>query len=514
MQRNAAHLEPAMNQPVAARPTTAPALGPAEVRTILIGIMLAMFLGALDQTIVVTALPTIARELNDVRDLAWVVTAYLLTATAVTPIYGKLSDIAGRRPMLLMAIAVFLVGSVACALARNIHVLIAARALQGLGGGGLLSLAQTVIGDVVPPRERGRYQAYFAAVFVTSSLLGPVLGGLFAEHLHWSLIFWINLPIAAVAYAMTNRVLRRLPRHEVPHRLDLIGAALMVVATVSLLLLLTWGGVTYSWASPPIVTLAVITAAAWGLFVLRLLTAPEPFVPLAVLRNPVVSFGVIAGIFGVGTTVGLSVFVPLYFEGVLGLSASASGLALVGLMASTVIGANLAARVMHHYDRYKWAATAGLALSTAAMALLAAFPTSLGLVGFVAVLTAGGVGMGTIYPISTVAIQNAVEPHQMGTTTGVLNFFRSLGGAVFVAGFSAIFFAFLSADIPHVSIEQAVIEGARAGVNFGPVFRGVFGASAIALFLAFLAMAAMEERPLRRHAGPSVDGPAAESRSR
>src|SRR4051812_530987 len=228
-----------------------------DVRTILVGVMLAMFLAALDQTIVATALPTIARELNDVRNLAWIITAYLLTATAVTPLYGKLSDITGRRPMVLLAIVVFLGGSVACALARNIYVLIAARALQGLGGGGLLSLAQTIIGDVIPPRERGKYQAYFAAVYVTASIMGPVLGGFFAEHLHWSVIFWINLPIGILAYYMTNRVLRLLPRHEVPHAIDVIGAALMVVASVSLLLLLTWGGTTFPWASAPILALAV-----------------------------------------------------------------------------------------------------------------------------------------------------------------------------------------------------------------------------------------------------------------
>jgi MFS family permease len=279
----------------------------------------------------------------------------------------------------------------------------------------------------------------------------------------------------------------------------------MVLATVSLLLILSWGGVNYAWTSPQIAALVVTSAVAWILFAVRLLHAPEPFVPLAVLKNPVVSYGVMASVFGVGTMVGLSVFVPLYFEGLLGLSASESGLALVALMAATVAGASLAARVMHRYERYKWVATLGLAVSAAAMALLAAFPTSLGLIGVEAALTIAGIGMGTIYPISTVAIQNAVEPHQMGTTTGVLNFFRSLGGAVLVAGFGAIFFAFLSADAGSVSIEQAVIEGARAGVNFGPVFSGVFGASALALFLSFLAMAAMEERPLRRATGPSPE---------
>jgi predicted MFS family arabinose efflux permease len=277
-----------------------------------------------------------------------------------------------------------------------------------------------------------------------------------------------------------------------------------VVATVSLLLVLTWGGASYPWGSPIIVTTAVITALAWALLAVRLLRAPEPFVPLAVLRNPVVTAGVIATFFGVGAMVGLSVFLPLYFEAVLGLSASASGLALIALMGATVVGANLTGRAMLHFDRYKWAATSGLALSAAAMTVLAIFPTSLGLIGVEIVLTVAGIGMGTIFPISTTAVQNAVEPHQMGTTTGVLNFFRSLGGAIVVAAFGAIFFTFLSGDVPRdVSVDQAVIQGARAGIDFGPVFRAVFAAAALTLFLSFLGIVAMEERPLRRHTGPS-----------
>ena len=203
------------------------------VRNIVLGILLAMFLGALDQTIVATALATIGRDLADVDNLSWVVTAYLVTATAVTPLYGKLSDIHGRRAMLLVAISVFAIGSVASALAPTMMVLIVARAVQGLGGGGLLSLAQTIIADVVSPRERGRYQGYIGVVFASSSIGGPVLGGFFAEHLHWSLIFWINLPLGLIALLMTNNALKRLPRHERRHRLDFAGAALMIAATVA-----------------------------------------------------------------------------------------------------------------------------------------------------------------------------------------------------------------------------------------------------------------------------------------
>jgi MFS family permease len=194
-----------------------------EVLWVIFGIILAMLLSALDQTIVVTAMPTIGHELGDVSSLPWVITAYLLSSTAVTPLYGKVSDIIGRRITLLFAIAVFVLGSLACALAPSMLILILARGLQGLGGGGLISLAQTIIADIVSPKERPRYQVYVAMVFVTSSIVGPLLGGVMAEHFHWSLIFWINLPLGLVALLMVNQLLKKLPRHERPHRLDFLG---------------------------------------------------------------------------------------------------------------------------------------------------------------------------------------------------------------------------------------------------------------------------------------------------
>src|SRR5215212_1235081 len=224
-------------------------LSHAEIRTILVGILLAMFLAALDQTIIATALPTIGRDLGDLEHLPWIVTVYLLTSTAVTPLYGKFSDSHGRRITMLIGIVIFIIGSIACALAPNMIVLILARGLQGIGGGGLIALAQTIIADIVAPRERGRYQVYFASVFMTSSLLGPVLGGFFAEHLHWSVIFWINLPLGLVAFAIAFQSLKKLPRFERPHKLDLLGALLLVAATVALLLALSWGGLRYPWAS-------------------------------------------------------------------------------------------------------------------------------------------------------------------------------------------------------------------------------------------------------------------------
>jgi EmrB/QacA subfamily drug resistance transporter len=488
-----------MTKPLA----SAGALSHAQIRMIMFGIVLAMLLGALDQTIVATALPTIGRDVNDVQNLSWVISAYLVSSTAVTPLYGKLSDIHGRRSMLLLAIAVFLGGSVAAALSRNIFVLIAARALQGLGGGGLISLAQTIVGDLIVPRERGKYQAYFASVFVTASIAGPVLGGFFSEYLHWSFIFWINLPLGLAAYAMTNRVLRLLPRHDRPHRVDVTGALLMVIATVALLLVLTWGGSTYPWTSAPIVGLMCVSATSWVLFAVRLATAPEPFVPLSVLANGVVRDGIIATVFTVGAMIGLTVFIPLYFEAVLGLSAGQSGVGLMAFMGGTVVGATAAGRVMLHFRAYKWASILGLAIATVAMTILAVWPTSFPLAGVEVIFAIAGIGLGTIFPVTTTCIQNAVPQHQIGTATGLMNFFRSLGGAVLVAVFSAVFLASIGTHGDQ-SIRALVLEGAQAGADFASMFRAVFATAAVALALGLAGMIAMEELPLRGHPTPGT----------
>ena len=265
-----------------------PSLTHPEIRAVVIGIMLAMFLGALDQTIVATALPTIGRNFGDLEQLSWVVTAYLLTATAVTPLYGKLADIHGRRPLMLIAIALFVLGSVACAMAASMTMLVLARALQGLGGGGLMALAQTIIADIVSPRERGRYQGYIGAVFAASSIGGPVVGGFLTEHLNWSLIFWINLPLGLAALGMTSAVLKRVPFIPEKHQLDYLGALLMIVAAVALLFALSLGGVRYEWISAPIGGLVAVSVIFWGFFVWRLTAVREPFLPLNVLGNPIV----------------------------------------------------------------------------------------------------------------------------------------------------------------------------------------------------------------------------------
>jgi EmrB/QacA subfamily drug resistance transporter len=479
------------------------ALSPADIRKILYGILLAMLLAAMDQTIVATALPTIGNELGDVEHLPWIVTAYLLSGTAVTPIYGKLSDIVGRRRMLLIGVAIFVAASVLSALAPTMWVLILARFLQGLGGGGLIALAQTIIGDVVAPRERMRYQAYFAAVFVTSSIAGPVLGGFFAEKLHWSYIFWINVPLGALALAVSDRALRRLPRHERPHKLDLLGGALMTLATVTLLLALSWGGGSYPWASVQVVGLAIASAVAWILFVWRLLTAAEPFVPLPVMFHQVVATATASNFFVVGTSVALTIYIPIYFEAVLHLTAGQSGLALIAFVGGTVLGAQIAARVMAIAAHYKRTPVIGLFVASAGMAVLA-FGPELSLWPLEVLLLVTGTGLGTIFPVTTVAMQNAVPLHQLGTATAAFNFFRSLGSAIFVALFGAIFIGSLGLGGEAIgSLEQLVSAATAHGTAIGPAFRNVFAASVITMAIGFVFILLMRELPLRSGRPPA-----------
>ena len=311
-----------MRDPLTAAPDY---LDHAAARRIVVGVLLTMLLAALDQVMVATALPTIAASLGDVDNMSWVVTANLLCATAATPLYGKLSDIHGRRGMLLIAIGIYAAGSLACALAPSMLILILARALQGLGGGGLMPLVQTIIGDVASPRDRPRYQAYTSSTFIVSTVGGPIVGGFVAEHLHWSWIFWLNLPLCALAYLLTHNVLRRLPRHDRRHQLDVLGAVLMVGAAVALMLALTWGGRRYAWISSQIVLLFVASALLWVLFAWRVMTAAEPFIPLSVLRDGAMRVGTASAFFAVGTVIALTIMLPLYAQLALGLSVSEFG---------------------------------------------------------------------------------------------------------------------------------------------------------------------------------------------
>ena len=481
------------------------ALSHAEIRSIIVGIMLAMFLGALDQTIVATALPTIGVHFGNLSELSWVVTAYLLTGTAVTPLYGKLSDIHGRRVMMMIAILLFVAGSIACALAPSMTALVLGRALQGLGGGGLMALAQTIIGDAVSPRERGRYQGYIGAVFATSSVGGPVLGGFLTEKLDWSLIFWINLPLGAAALAMTWNALKLVPFHPRKHSLDIVGALLMTGAAVALLLMLSWGGRDYAWLSAPILALLAASLVLWVLFAFRLARAEEPFLPLAVLGNKVVRSAALAGACNMGVMVGMTIYTPLYFETVLHMSASESGIALIPMMGATVLWSTISGQLLSRLVHYKRVPYAGTAAAIASLATLTAFPATLPLWAVLTLLFVVGSGLGTVFPISTVCMQNAVQRSQMGIATGAANFFRALFSSLVVAMLGAIVLGHLGGG--NGGGVETLARAASADV-LTLAFRYVFSACALVLCVGMAFLVSLEERPLRG-AAPPPDGAAA-----
>jgi len=462
------------------------------IRTIIAGIMLAMFLSALEQTIVAPALPAIGKSLADLDNLSWVVTAYLLAATAATPLFGKLTDIHGRRTIMLLAIGIFIVGSLVCALAPTIWVLVVGRTLQGIGGGGLIPIAQTIIADLLTPRERPMAQSYTSVVFMSASILGPVLGGLLTDHLHWSFIFWINLPLGAVALVMTSRALRRLPRNDRPHQLDIPGVTLMVAASVALLLALDWGGAHYRWISWQIIALIAGSAVLWTLFAARLLTAREPFIPLAILRGKVTSALTCAAFFSIGTIMGVTIVTPLYCQMVLGASASVSGLALIAFLGGATLGSLLTGRLIVRLTHYMRVPIVGLIIAIVTLGFLAAEPAGLSLGVFSVLLGILGAAIGPMYPASTILMQNAVKLHQLGTATGALNFFRLLGGAVIVAVFGAIVLGSAGDHTGVVTLEKL----AAGHADFAHAFRFVFIAAAIFLVIALVCVLTVEERPL------------------
>jgi EmrB/QacA subfamily drug resistance transporter len=482
-----------------APPIAPPApLTPSEVRTILMSLMLTMFLAALDQTIVATALPTIGRQFQDVTSLSWVITAYLLASTAVAPVFGTLSDIYGRRAMIITAMSLFVVGSVLCALAPNMPVLILARGLQGLGGGGILPIVQTVISDVVTPRERGQYQAYFSGVWVAAGIGGPILGGVFAEHLHWSMIFWVNVPLGLASLGLLVPKMGKIPVFHRRRKVDWLGGVLLMASAVVFMLVLTWGGNRYLWLSPTIIAMVGASLALALAFVWHARNAEEPFLPLPLMGGTVVPYAMAAGGCALGAMLGLTVHLPLYYEVVYHLSASEAGLALIPLAAVSTGGAAIAGRTMahaRHYKRVAIAGTAGAALAGVALALGA-----LPLWALLVLLSLFALGLGTTFPVSVVSIQNAVARSQVGTVTGTMNFFRALMASFTVAAFTAILLMALGADISLVGEHRGPVNSIAAA-DMVAAFQYVFGAAAAMMGCAALCMVVMEEKPL---AGPAT----------
>lgn len=483
--------------------STVPEIGDRERLTIVLGALVVLMLAALDQTIVSPALPTIGASLGDVEYLSWIVSAYFLTSTAVTPLYGKLADLKGRRPTLYAAITIFSLGSILCALAPNMGFLILGRAVQGLGGGGLITLVQTVIGDVVSPRERGRYMGWISLVWATASVSGPIVGGVFAQHLHWSLIFWINLPLAAVALAMIHHALRRLPDVRRPQRLDLVGAVLVVGGTVALMLALTWGGARMPWGSPTVLSLLAGAFVCVGGFAWHIARVEDALIPLSILRNPVVAVTTSAMFFIMGGWLALSVYVPIWLQEVHGFGAADAGFGLIPLTLGTVLGANLSGRAMMRVTGYKLIAQGGSGLAVVSMVTLALASSRLPLWGIEGLLALTGLGCGVMFPISTVAVQNAVERRDLGVATATHAFLRSLGSVVVVAALGAILIGSGLGEVIEAGRNRAPTpdEIALAETTYGWIFAG----SALALFIGFVILAFLEERPLGGRAAPSAE---------
>ncbi|MDB5571547.1 MAG: arabinose efflux permease family protein, partial [Hyphomicrobiales bacterium] len=409
-----------------------------EALWIVAGVLVPVFMASLDQTIVASALPTIGRELGATSSLSWIVTAYLLTMTAATPLYGKLSDIHGRRAILRVAIVIFMAGGVASALAPSVPLLILARALQGIGGAGLISQSMTVLGDIAPPKQRARYYTYFSIIYTTAGGLGPALGGYIAQHLHWSYVFWLSVPLGVASWICVTVLLRNLPRHEKPHRLDLLGAALIVGASSTFMFVISAGGKTYGWTSPEILQVAGASGVLWGLLVWRLLRAPEPLIPLHILRNPIVIAAIVANSFGWGAVIAMNIYLPLYLQAIHGMAPGESGLYLMVLMvtvnASALGGAQVAARM----ERYKLYPIVTNVFCILAMAYLAWRADTITPLQFEVVLALVGLGFGPLAPVTTVAVQNTVNLSQLGVAISTMAFGRSLFAAVLVAALGAV----------------------------------------------------------------------------
>ncbi len=466
-----------------------------EINTIIFGVLLSMLLAALDQTIVAPAMPTIGGALGHADYLPWIVTAYLLTATAVAPLYGKLSDIHGRRPIIYAALIIFLMGSVVSALAPNMFVLIAGRAVQGVGGGGLYAMAQAVIADLVPPRERARYAVWISGTWTVASVAGPLLGGFFAEHLHWSLIFWINLPLGVIAMAIINKPLKRLPVAGRSHSLDALGALLLMLATSCLLLALNWGGSVYDWASPQVSGLLACSMVLSAAFALRLVKAQEPLISIEALAGRVVLTGTLCMFMLQAASVGLAVYLPVYLQATLDLNPSEAGVAMLGLLLGTVIGATISGRMMPRVVHYKRIAVSGLFSSMLCLAGLAFLSGNETLLWVEVLTTCAGFGIGTGFPVLNVAVQNAADRAQMGVVTGAMTFLRSLGAALGVALLGAVA---LSLGLPLAGEGQSSDQAAMETLSFGPIFLVCSGL----LLLALLILALMPERPLRGREPP------------
>ncbi len=430
-----------------AAPDVAPVeQNPGRVRLVFAGVMLGMFLAALDQTIVSTALPTIVSDLGGANHLSWVVTAYLLASTATTPLWGKLGDLFGRKTVFQVCIVIFLAGSVLCGVARNMPELIGFRAFQGIGGGGLMVLAMAVIGDVVPPRDRGRYQGVIGAVFGVSSVLGPLLGGFLVDNLSWRWVFYVNLPVGAVALAVIAVALRSKSPENRP-RIDYLGTALLAAASTCLVLITSLGGTTWAWGSAQVAGLAIAAVVLVCAFVLVERRVPEPVLPLRLFRNPVFSMCSAIG-FVVGLCMfGALSFIPLFMQVVNGNSPTTSGLRLLPMMAGLLLSSIGTGQLISRYGRYKIYPIAGTVFMAFGLYLLSRVDEHTSAVIMGVDMAVFGFGLGLTMQVLIIAVQNTVDYADLGTATSGATYFRSIGGSFGASIFGTILSNRLSSNI-------------------------------------------------------------------
>ena len=484
-----------------ARPVTAPhseALpnySHAQILRVITGILLCILLAAIDQTVVVPAVPAIAADLHGFSHLAWIVSAYLLTSTSATPIYGRLSDIYGRRALLLPGIVVFVIASVLCGFAQTLWQLIAFRALQGIGGGGLMAMAQAAIADVVAPRERGKYQAYMAGTWGVASVAGPILGGWMTDQWSWRWIFWINLPIGIAAFLLSSRALKLLPVRRLSVRIDYAGAVLLTAFVTAVLLVMSWGGSEYPWGSPQVLLTGVSALVLLAALVWRERATPDALVPPRLFANSVFAVGVLIAALTAGGMFGGTFLLPLFFQLLHGADASASGTMIVPFLGSNVVGAYVSGQLARRLGRAKPIVLGGLAMATAGFLLLALLGAQSAHGSSLLAMLVVGFGIGIVMPGSLVMVQNAVQRRDVGAATGTLLFLRAMGAALGSTLVGALLSGRFAAGLAARGVAERIDLGAmrqHIGPALAPATRAAAEAALVGAFhLAFLVCAGL-----------------------
>src|SRR5436190_2525048 len=461
-------------------------------------IVLAMLPAVLDQTILATALPVIAGDLGSLSDVSWVVSAYVVAAAAATPLWGKLGDRHGRKLLLQVALVVFLAASALCSIAADIPQLVALRAVQGAAAGGLMTLAMAVVGDLVAPRERGRYQGYIAATFAVATIVGPLVGGGLVDSAGWRWVFLVNLPVGAAALAGLHLRLPGRPAGRPEHPLDIAGALLLAGATAVLTFECILGGGRFAWASPPSLALIAGGVVLTIALVVRERRAADPIVPLTMLRTRAIAVSSSALFLATAALFSVTVFVPLYLQATTGASPTEAGLLLVPAMLGITISTTLSGRSITRTGRYKRFPIAGLALMTAALLVLAAVAPSTSRAETGVGLALFGLGFGMVTQVLIIAVQNGVERRELGVATAATGFFRGLGGAVGAAVLGAVF-----AAVAGTHVGQGGVSGLGAGSRDDIVdaVRAVFLVAAPLAALALAVVLRLPERPLTRSPG-------------